>query len=120
MKALGLDHIQIAIPVGEEPLARTFYAQLLGLSEVEKPPSLAGRGGLWFENGALKVHLGVDPQFVPAKKAHPGFKVADIAALAQELKLLGFEVESGAPILGVRRIFTYDPFGNRIEFLQAE
>lgn len=120
MKILGLDHIQIAMPVGEEALARSYYGELLGLIEVDKPINLAGRGGLWFENGDLKVHLGVDAQFVPAKKAHPGFRVVDLDSFSKQLQAHGFNVEDAKQIPGFRRIFTVDPFGNKVEFLEAE
>lgn len=120
MKILALDHIQIAIPAGAEPLARTFYGELLGLDEVDKPHSLQSRGGVWFASGELKVHLGVDPEFMPANKAHPGFEVADLDSLSRLLQAQGYEVKSGAPMPGMRRIFTSDPFGNRIEFLQVD
>ena len=120
MRILGLDHIQIAMPEGEDVQARSYYGNLLGLNEVDKPGSLAGRGGVWFENGDVKVHLGVDAQFVPARKAHPGFKVADLDSLSQQLRVHGFKVEVAEQVPGFRRIFTADPFGNKIEFLQAD
>lgn len=120
MKILGLDHIQIAIPMGEEALARRYYGELLGLTEVDKPISLTGRGGVWFENGDLKVHLGVDAHFVPAKKAHPGFRVADLDFISMQLQEHGYNVENAKQIPGVRRIFTVDPFGNKVEFLEEE
>ncbi len=118
MTILSIDHIQIAMPEGKENLAREFYGEFLGLLEVEKPKSLTNRGGLWFEENDLKIHLGVDPEFVPALKAHPGFRVSDLDSLASELQSKGYAVEVGSPLPGIRRIFTNDPFGNRIEFLQ--
>lgn len=118
MTILSIDHIQIAMPEGKEELAREFYGSLLGLSEVSKPESLAGRGGVWFEGQRLKVHLGVDPNFTSAQKAHPGFKVSDVGALSEELQKNGYSVKVGSSLPGIRRIFTNDPFGNRVEFLQ--
>lgn len=118
MKILSIDHIQLTMPEGQEHLAREFYGELLGMPEVEKPKSLAGRGGVWFEGGGLKVHLGVDSEFVAAQKAHPGFKASNIDLLATELQSKGFQVAAGSALPGIKRIFTNDPFGNRVEFLQ--
>jgi len=112
-----LDHIQLAMPRGRETEARAFYSALLGLPEVAKPPELAKRGGAWFERGALRVHLGVEEDFRPARKAHPAFVVDDLAALAERLKAAGYPVtpdDQGDPR---PRFFTADPFGNRIELI---
>lgn len=108
----GLDHVQLAMPEGGEDRARDFYVGRLGLQEVEKPPALQGRGGVWFEGGGVKVHLGVDRPFAPARKAHPAFVVADLAAA--HVALGGGEISA---LPGLRRFYFADPFGNRIEIL---
>ena len=119
MTLIGLHHVQFAIPQGEEYKARDFYAGLLLLTEVDKPPALAGRGGCWFESGSLRVHLGVETPFAPSRKAHPALEVEGLAAWAERL------AEGGAPVIpdddlpGFRRFYTADPFGNRIELLEA-
>lgn len=118
MTILGLDHIQLAMPAGEEDKARTFYRDLLGLPEVQKPPHLALRGGCWFERGSVKIHLGIDPDFKPAKKAHPGLLVDDLASPCSALEKAGFETTSDQPLAGYIRRYVNDPFGNRIELMQ--
>jgi catechol 2,3-dioxygenase-like lactoylglutathione lyase family enzyme len=118
MTILRIDHIQLAMPAGREDEARRFYRDLLGIPEVPKPPALAARGGAWFESGDLKVHLGVDKQFVPARKAHPAFIVADLPALVAKLNAAGIAVKDDGPLDGYHRIYVDDPFGNRIELLE--
>lgn len=116
----GLDHVQVAMPRGAEEAARAFYAGLLGMTELPKPPVLAARGGCWFTSGAAVVHLGVEEPFSPARKAHPAFLAEDIGALAAALTAAGYAcVRSDEEIPGVRRFHTHDPFGNRVEFQQA-
>ena len=88
----GLDHVQLAMPSGGEELARAFYSGLLGLTEIPKPPNLAKRGGAWFEGGTLRVHLGVETDFRPAKKAHPAFLVQHLDAISQHLREAGVAV----------------------------
>src|SRR5882724_1289705 len=83
MRILRIDHVQLAMPAGGEQKARAFYAGLLGIPEVPKPPELARRGGAWFESGELRIHLGVDADFRPAKKAHPALQVSDLKALLE-------------------------------------
>ena len=120
MRIRRLDHVQLAMPPGGEEEAIAFYDGLLGIPHVPKPPHLAARGGCWFERGDLKVHLGVDPQFAPARKAHPAFLVADLDGLESTVTAAGHEcVRSDGEIPGVERFHTFDPFGNRIEFQQA-
>jgi catechol 2,3-dioxygenase-like lactoylglutathione lyase family enzyme len=106
-----LDHVQLAAPPGCEAEARRFFGDLLGLREVEKPPSLAARGGVWFEH----LHVGVEEDFRPARKAHPAFAVADLDALAARLG----DVEWDDALPGVRRFYARDPWGNRLEFLDG-
>jgi catechol 2,3-dioxygenase-like lactoylglutathione lyase family enzyme len=119
MHVYALDHVQIAMPRDGEPAARQFYGDLLGLTELPKPPNLAARGGLWFQCGSLQVHLGVEPEFRPARKAHPAFLVRDLNAIRQTLAEAGCKVTiDPEPGPGVERIFTQDPFGNRIELIE--
>ncbi len=118
MPILALDHVQIAMPAGREAEARAFYTGLLGLPEKAKPPHLAARGGCWFENGAVTLHLGVDAAFSPARKAHPAFIVDDLPALAARLEQAGHRLAGDVPIEGYDRRFVDDPFGNRIELMQ--
>jgi len=115
---LGLEHVQLAMPPGAEDQARAFYAGLLGMSEVDKPASLAGRGGCWFASAAARVHLGVEAAFRPARKAHPALLVDDLAPLVDRLREAGHEIVSDLPLEGFERIHTADPFGNRIELMQ--
>ena len=109
----GIDHVQLAMPAGGEDDARGFYADLLGFAEVPKPERLAGRGGCWFEAGEARVHLGVDRDFRPARKAHPALLVRGRAALAQRLR------EAGVPVTeDGDSVYVDDPFGNRVELLE--
>jgi hypothetical protein len=89
MKVVSIDHVQLAMPPGREAEARAFYSDTLGISEQPKPPHLAKRGGCWFERGELKIHLGIEEEFVPARKAHPALIVDDLPALIVVLKRLG-------------------------------
>jgi catechol 2,3-dioxygenase-like lactoylglutathione lyase family enzyme len=114
---LGLDHVQLAGPPGCEADARAFYGELLGLPELEKPPVLAARGGVWFQCGAQQLHLGVEEPFAPARKAHPALAVGDLDALAERLAGAGVEVTWDDAIPGVRRFYAADPFGNRLELV---
>jgi catechol 2,3-dioxygenase-like lactoylglutathione lyase family enzyme len=113
-----LDHVQLAMPSGGENHAREFYEGILGIPEVPKPIELAKRGGCWFEREALKVHLGVDPDFRPARKAHPAFIVADLRALADQLRAAAYALQEDALLDGYDRIYVDDPFGNRIELME--
>ena len=115
---LGLDHVQLAMPAGGEQRARDFYTGLLGLPEVPKPTLLAARGGCWFESDRVKLHLGVEADFRPARKAHSALLVDDLKALVALLKAVGhgFTADDAQP--GVRRGYVDDPFGNRIELIQ--
>jgi catechol 2,3-dioxygenase-like lactoylglutathione lyase family enzyme len=113
----ALDHVQLAMPAGGEAAARAFYEGVLGIPEVRKPPALAARGGCWFERGALKVHLGVDLAFVPARKAHPGFAVDDLEALLAVIEAGGCVATRETAPDGRAQAYVEDPFGNRIELL---
>jgi catechol 2,3-dioxygenase-like lactoylglutathione lyase family enzyme len=120
MRVRRLDHVLLAMPAGRESEARVFYQGILGIPEATKPSDLAGRGGCWFEDGDLKVHLGVEKNFVPAKKAHPAFIVDDLAGLTSALTTAGFPISHDAPLEGYDRIFVHDPFGNRIELIELK
>jgi catechol 2,3-dioxygenase-like lactoylglutathione lyase family enzyme len=116
----GFDHVQLAMPRGQEELARSFYAGLLGMTELPKPPILAARGGCWFASGTAVLHLGVEEPFTPARKAHPALLAGDLDGLAAALTAAGHAcVPADGEIPGVRRFHTRDPFGNRVEFQQA-
>lgn len=119
MESIQLDHIQIAAPVGCEEMARRFYGEILGLPEIEKPEPLRQRGGCWFRCGRHQVHIGVEADFRPARKAHPAFAVVNFDALRAGLQAHGFEVTGEENLPGVRRFYTSDPWGNRIEFVAA-
>lgn len=106
------------MPAGGEERAIAFYEGVLGMSHVLKPPHLATRGGCWFEDGDLKVHLGVDAAFSPATKAHPAFIVADVRGLADRITAAGHRVVDDEPLEGYERVYAYDPFGNRLELMQ--
>ena len=112
----GIDHVQLAMPAGGEDDARRFYGDLLGIPEVPKPPALAARGGCWFETGSVKIHLGVERDFRPARKAHPALLVRDLPALVEALRAAGHDVGGGDG----DRVYVDDPFGNRLELLAAQ
>ena len=116
---LALHHIQISMPAGGEAQARAFYTDVLGLAEVAKPQALQGRGGAWFETNAIRVHLGVDPNFSPATKAHPAFEVQRLQDTIDHLDRLDVSYKRDVDLPGIRRIFVDDPFGNRIELLET-
>lgn len=118
MSVVGLDHVQLAMPKGGEEAARRFYGQLLGLPEVQKPPHLAVRGGCWFEKGSVRVHLGVEHDFAPARKAHVAFLVHNLSGLRQRLGEAGVMARDDQPLDGYDRTYVADPFGNRIELME--
>ena len=113
-----IEHVQLAMPAGGEALAVGFYAELLGITEVRKPPHLAARGGCWFERGALKVHLGVEADFRPARKAHPALIVSDLGGLVSRLRDAGVDIVDDEPLEGYERVYVSDLFGNRIELME--
>ncbi|WP_320237249.1 glyoxalase [Cognatiyoonia sp. IB215182] len=113
----ALDHIQLALPAGSEDDLRAFYCDYLGMVEMPKPAPLAGRGGFWARAGQLEVHFGVDPDFHPARKAHPAFIVANLDDLARDLTDAGYAITWDMALPDVKRCFTHDPVGNRIELI---
>lgn len=118
LRVTGIDHIQLAMPAGGEDEARNFYARVLGFGEVEKPAALATRGGCWFKLGSMALHLGVEEPFARARKAHPAFRVSDLDAAERSLRAAGPPIVPDASLPGTRRIYTADPFGNRIELIE--
>ncbi len=116
----SLHHVQLAMPGGREDDARAFWGDVLGLAEVAKPPELAARGGCWFRavDGDLEVHCGVEQDFAPARKAHPGIVVDDLDEVVDRLAVAGHDVTPDDLFPGHRRVYAHDPFGNRLEFLQ--
>lgn len=119
MTILSIDHVQIAMPVGQEDQARAFYTGILGLIEIPKPAELAKRGGAWFQSQNVQLHLGVEVDFKPARKAHPAFIVTDLDSLIARVQQAGYETDtSQSPLEGYRRAHVFDPFGNRIELME--
>ncbi|WP_419863676.1 VOC family protein [Candidatus Poriferisodalis sp.] len=121
MSIVGIEHVQLAMPPGREVDAQAFYEGLLGLPRVPKPAHLEVRGGCWFESdsgtSAVKIHLGVEDPFRPARKAHPALLVHDLAALVERLRAAGVTVRD-EPLEGYDRVYVDDPFGNRLELLE--
>lgn len=119
MKILSIDHVQIAMPAGEENRARAFYANVLGFTEIPKPDELAKRGEAWFQSEGAQLHLGVEQDFRPARKAHPAFLVDELDVLIKKAQSAGYETDTSQPPLdGYKRAHVFDPFGNRIELMQ--
>ncbi|MEV7196820.1 VOC family protein [Streptomyces sp. NPDC093510] len=114
----AIDHVQMAAPSGSEPQLREFYCGVLGMREAPKPPVLAVRGGCWFEAGGVRLHLGIEEDFRPARKAHPGLRVRGISAFAERLAARGVTVTWDEGLPGHRRFYSRDPVGNRLEFLE--
>jgi catechol 2,3-dioxygenase-like lactoylglutathione lyase family enzyme len=117
MSLSGIDHVQLAAPRGREAEARAFFGGLLGLAELEKPESLRSRGGVWFACGDQELHVGVEEDFSPARKAHPAFAVRELEALKRRLDEAGVETRDDDAIPGLRRFYAHDPWGNRLEFV---
>ncbi|WP_097885744.1 VOC family protein [Streptomyces sp. st140] len=116
----AVDHVQLAAPPGSEDALRTFYADALDMTEMPKPPVLAARGGCWFAAGPVQLHLGIEEDFRPAKKAHPGLRVTSIEVYAARLESHGVAVIWDDDLPGHRRFYAHDPVGNRLEFLEPE
>lgn len=119
-RVTALDHVQLAMPAGRERDAEAFYCDLLGFHVLEKPPVLAARGGRWFASGEVQVHLGVEEDFRPARKAHPALRVAEFDELLGQLQARGVTWREDEHHPGVRRVYVDDPFGNRIELIDAD
>jgi catechol 2,3-dioxygenase-like lactoylglutathione lyase family enzyme len=120
LRITRIDHVQLAMPAGGEVLARAFYADILGIQEVPKPANLAKRGGCWFERGDLKIHLGVEADFRPARKAHLALLVTDLPELQAKLEASGYILKDDEPLEGFRRVYVDDPFGNRVELMECD
>lgn len=118
MGVIGIDHVQLAIPAGGESIACQFYGTVLGLTEIPKPSNLAKRGGCWFQGDSVTIHLGVEAEFRPQRKAHPGLLVSSLTGLCATLETAGFPVVTDEPLQGYVRVYTEDPFGNRIELME--
>jgi len=118
MSIINIHHVQLAMPPGGERTARAFYVEVLGFEELPKPPNLAKRGGVWFCSNSVQLHLGVESDFHPAKKAHPAFLVDDLKSIESSCVNAGYGVTRDEPLAGFDRLYVTDPFGNRIEFLQ--
>ncbi|GGE69085.1 VOC family protein [Priestia taiwanensis] len=114
----GIDHVQLAAPKGMEKEIRAFFTGKLGFEEIPKPEKLRARGGCWFRCGTQELHIGVEENFQPAKKAHPAFCVENLQAFRTHLEEQGLTIKEEPPIEGRERLFIDDPFGNRIEFLE--
>ena len=115
-----IHHVQLAAPAGSEERLRAFWIGILGFAELDKPPALAARGGCWFGGFGIEVHVGIEEPFRPARKAHPGFLVHDLRAWAERLERAGCPVTWDAEFPGMRRFYSEDPHGNRLEFLEPE
>ena len=119
MSIVAIDHVQVAMPAGAEAQARAFYGDVLGFGEVPKPAALVARGGVWFQQGAVMLHLGVEADFRPARKAHPAFLVDNLDELLQRCQQAGYTTNTDEPPLaGYRRAHVFDPFGNRVELME--
>jgi len=117
---IGIDHVQIAAPPGAEAQARAFFTDTLGMTEVLKPVSLRGRGGVWFQCGAQQLHVGIEADFSPAKKAHPAIHVRNLAELRRRLQQGNIPLTEDHSLPGAERFYVNDPFGNRLEFLELK
>jgi len=115
---LGIDHVQIAIPVASESRARSFYSGILGFAEIEKPPQMAERKSIWFVAGPVNLHLGIEPDFTPAKRAHPAFVVEGLEAILAACERAGISIQPDTSFNGFRRVHVFDPFGNRLELME--
>ncbi|MDQ4037872.1 MAG: glyoxalase [Actinomycetota bacterium] len=114
----GLHHVQLACPAGSEDVLRGFYGGVLGMTELAKPPALADRGGVWFGCGSAEIHCGMEADFRPARKAHPGLLCGDLDAVAEACAQAGHGVTWDDSFPGFRRCYVSDPVGNRVELMQ--
>lgn len=117
---LAIDHVQLAAPAGGEEDARSFFVDVLGMQEIAKPPLLAPRGGVWFASGEVQIHIGIEQDFHPARKAHPALRCHNYDGLLGRLRAAGIEVSEVDDIPGVRRAHIHDPFGNRMELVAGD
>jgi catechol 2,3-dioxygenase-like lactoylglutathione lyase family enzyme len=115
-----IHHVQLTCPPGSENVVRAFYHGVLGLPEIAKPPALTARGGCWFRGHGIELHLGVAQHFRPARQAHPGLLVHDLDAWANRVRAAGYPVRPDGNFPGMRRFYTEDPLGNRLEFLEPD
>lgn len=118
MAILCLEHVQIAIPIGSESRARDFYSGILGFLEIEKPASMAARKSIWFTSGSVNLHLGIEPDFHPAHRAHPAFIVQGMDAILTACTRAAISFKPDTSFNGFRRVHVYDPFGNRLELME--
>ena len=119
MPILSLDHVQLAIPIGGEDRARSFYTGILGLTEVAKPASMAGRNSIWFAAGPVNLHLGIEEDFHPAKRAHPALVVDGLDEIVAACERAGLSTRPDTSVNGFRRVHIFDPFGNRLELMES-
>jgi len=117
MNVLGIAHVQVAISPAGEDRAREFYGVVLGLDEIPKPATLQDRGGAWFQCGQQEIHCGVEDPIAPTRR-HPAFLVQDLGALRARIEAAGLATETDRPLPGFHRFYAFDPFGNRLEFLE--
>ena len=118
MPIFSIDHVQVAIPVASESRARAFYSGILGFTEIDKPPQMAERKSIWFVAGAVNLHLGIEPDFTPAKRAHPAFVVADLDEILVACERASITAKPDTPFNNFRRVHVFDPFGNRLELME--
>jgi catechol 2,3-dioxygenase-like lactoylglutathione lyase family enzyme len=118
MPILSIDHVQIAIPVASEDRARAFYSGILGFTEIDKPPQMAERKSIWFVAGAVNLHLGIEPDFTPAKRAHPAFVVEGLDKILAACERAGITTKPDTSFNAFRRVHVFDPFGNRLELME--
>lgn len=118
MAILSIEHVQIAIPVGGEDRARAFYTGILGFVEVDKPAAMAKRNSIWFTAGSVSLHLGLEPDFHAAKRAHPALVVHGMDQILTACEREGVTVKPDVSFNGFRRVHIFDPFGNRLELME--
>lgn len=118
MPILSIDHVQVAIPLDSENRARAFYSGILGFTEVAKPAEMAERKSIWFVSGAVNLHLGIEPDFHPARRAHPAFVVEGLDAILAACERAGISTKPDTSFNGLRRVHVFDPFGNRLELME--
>jgi catechol 2,3-dioxygenase-like lactoylglutathione lyase family enzyme len=114
----AIDHFQLASPKNTEDQSRKFFNEILMFREVDKPASLKSNGGVWFESGSIKINVGTEDQFIPARKAHPALEVENLRDFKQHLITNRVSFTEDKRLPGANRIYISDPFGNRIEILE--